>query len=278
MTPESSLACPACASREHRLRFARGRHVIVRCERCGLHSALPRPNPEMLRAIYRDASYFAGDAYYLDYLGHRHNYERLARRVVARVLRHRAPPGIWFDVGAAAGFQLEVARRAGFETRGVEPCAAMAAHAQEEGLDVTQGELETTPLPHQTLHVVSFLDSLEHFLDPRHAVRLAFDALDARGVIVVQTPNVGSPAARLLAARWPHYTPPEHLFYFTRTSLTLLLERSGFRLLELSSLGHYFSLRELSRRLLGLRLDRAPLADHSVYLNSGDLFAIACKR
>jgi 2-polyprenyl-3-methyl-5-hydroxy-6-metoxy-1,4-benzoquinol methylase len=181
-------------------------------------------------------------------------------------------------VGAAAGFFMQEARAFGFQVTGIEPCAQMAAHARGSGLDVRSALFEDFTLEDGSKSVVTFLDSLEHFLDPRAALDKARRALEPGGLVVVHTPNVGSWAARIFRSRWPHFTPPEHLHYFDRTSLRLMLERAGFALLSLTTLGHYFSLQELSRRLLHAGGGGGRLGRRSVYIDAGDLFAIAKTR
>jgi hypothetical protein len=97
------------------------------------------------------------------------------------------------------------------------------------------------------------------------------------------TPNVESTLARVLGARWPHYTPPEHLWYFSSKSLRRLLARVGFEPKLMTSLGHHWSLDELTQKLAprarravgALGLGR--LLATSVYLNVGDLFVVARK-
>ena len=273
-----ALACAACGARQFQFCYPAAGHSIVRCERCGLGTALPRPSLTALRRLYEDPKYFADGDFYLDYLGHAESYQRLARRVVARVSRHKAPPGRWLDVGAAAGFFLKEAKAAGWVVSGIEPCKPMAAVARNAGLDVESALFEEVPLEKGSLSVVAFLDSLEHFLSPRDALLKAQLALERGGLVVVHTPNFRSLAARAMRQRWPHLTPPEHLHYFDAVSLRLILERAGYDVVSLSSLGHYFSLRELSRRLLHIDVGNGPLGKKTLYIDAGDLFAIARAR
>ncbi|HMR05994.1 MAG TPA: class I SAM-dependent methyltransferase [Polyangiaceae bacterium] len=267
--------CAACGGRLFLLSYRLTEHVILRCDACGLGSAFPKPTPASLKSLYASPDYFQGSAYYLDYVGHAANYRRLAQKVIARVTRHRTPPGRWFDVGAAAGFFMQEAKAAGWNVAGLEPCPEMAQHARGAGLNVDSALFEEYSLGDASQTVVTFLDSLEHFLDPRAALDKARHALEPGGLVVIHTPNVGSLAARILRARWPHLTPPEHLHYFSRTSLRLMLERAGFEMLSLDTLGHYFSLQELSRRLLKTRKPMRYLGRRSFYVDAGDLFAIA---
>lgn len=241
----------------------------------------PLPDAGELRRIYEDPAYFAGAGYYLDYLAHEDNHRRLARRLLARLAPFVAPGGRVLDVGAAAGFFLDEARRRGFVATGIEPSPAMSRHAREAlGLEVRTGSFEPEALGGERFALISFLDSLEHFVDPEAQLAAAHELLEPGGVLALLTPNVQSLLATLLGRRWPHYTPPEHLWYFSPASLRRLLARTGFDVLSTSSLGHFWSLDELATKLaprtrhaLGaLGLER--LLRRSVYLNVGDSFVV----
>lgn len=267
-------ACPICHEGVLRRRHRVNGFDVLGCPECKVGLAWPLPSASELAEIYRDPRYFSGASYYLDYLRHEQNHRRLARRV----LRVLGPPGALLDVGAAAGFFLDEARRAGWSPVGVEPSPEMSRHARDElGLDVTTGAFEPAGFGSRRFRAVTFLDSLEHFSDPEAALAGARELLEPGGVLAILTPNGESPLAKLMGARWPHYTPPEHVWYFSSASLRRVLARVGFELRREGSVGHYWSIEELSTKLapaLGRRLGPR-LLGKNVYLNVGDLLVIA---
>ncbi len=272
----SDLACPGCSGLCYSWLGTKSGYTLVRCQACGLGRTLERPTQEVTDAMYADPAYFVGGEYYLDYVQHEDGYRALARRVVTRV--RRASPGAthWYDVGAAAGFYLDEARRAGFSVSGVEPSASMCEVARSRlGLSLENVTFERASLPVEPIDVLSFCDSLEHFHRPDQALAQARQWLRPGGLVVVHTPNLGSPLARLMGAWWPHFTPPEHLFYFDPRSLSGLLARLGFEVLELDTLGHYFRPRELLRKGLGWHLHGTGRVALPIYVATGDLFCIA---
>ncbi|MBK8997696.1 MAG: class I SAM-dependent methyltransferase [Myxococcales bacterium] len=277
-------ACPVCRSPSLASRFSVRGFAILRCGECGVGLSWPRPRQDEVSGIYTDASYFHGAGYYLDYVAHEDNHRRLARRVLAELESVLPPGGRILDVGAAAGFFLDEARARGFSVTGVELSPEMSRHARDElALDVQSAAFEPSRFGRARFSAVTFLDSLEHFVDPEAALAGARSLLEPGGAVALLTPNVASPLARLLGARWPHYTPPEHLWYFSPGSLARLLARVGFEQQHRGSLGHHWSLDELSTKLAP-RARRAARAlglerrlARSVYLNVGDLFVIATK-
>ena len=61
--------------------------------------------------------------------------------------------------------------------------------------------------------------------------------LRAGGLLVLKTPDIGSPHARRMGMRWAQIKPPEHLVYFDVTSMTRMLHACGFQLDRLRPVG-----------------------------------------
>jgi hypothetical protein len=50
------------------------------------------------------------------------------------------------------------------------------------------------------------------------------------GVLIIETPNVEGLGKILLGKSWGGWYIPRHLYFFSPKSLTILLEKSGFRI------------------------------------------------
>lgn len=136
--------------------------------------------------------------------------------------------GALLDVGAAGGYLVERANRAGFEARGVE----ISEHAVQVASRVVPGKvhrgtLETLDLQPDSLDVVTLFDVLEHVPAPQDSLSRLARWLKPGGWLAVTTPDVDSLSARLMAGAWPHYKE-EHLFYPSREGLRMLFAATGF--------------------------------------------------
>jgi SAM-dependent methyltransferase len=116
--------------------------------------------------------------------------------------------------------------------------------------------------PDVSFDVVTMWDSLEHVADPAACIRKAHCVLQGSGYLFMRTPDAGSPAAMILGRSWYHYAPPGHLHFFDRKTISLLLDRNGFRLLRIAYLARYVSLAEIVINL-GLMLNMQKLKDIS---------------
>lgn len=192
----------------------------------------PLPADNWAETFY-DRGYFAGGGRggYIDYLADELQHRSNARSRVALARRFgAAPPGAWLDVGCATGFTLDEAHAAGFAVLGVELSAWARGVASERfGLNVVPTLDEARrALPHGS-DVVSLFQVLEHLRDPLAALRDARACLRPNGLIIIETWDRSSLVARFLGRYWHQITPPSVLWLLDRKSLTLALERAGFR-------------------------------------------------
>ena len=243
---ERSWSCPVCGGRASRPRWAvttaatengvaaeafrpsadrYGETVaaVVLCAACTHASLAERPSDQAVAAAYGDAA----DAVSLD---EERGQVETALRGLARVERHAAP-GRLLDVGCWTGSLVAAAQQRGWKAEGVEPSTWAVARARERGLDVREGSLGDGGDPSGAYDCVTACDVLEHLLDPADAVRQVRELLVPGGLLYLTVPDAGSPLARLMGRRWWSVLPM-HVQYFTRASMTRLLEAHGFRVLE----------------------------------------------
>jgi SAM-dependent methyltransferase len=228
----STLADPACllcdgpSRPEGRFTPARFR----RCERCGFIFAAGEPDTDVYDDTYF-AGYMGGD--YLSEEAQRRKESRIRLDLLARLA---PPPRKLLEVGSAAGFFLHEASLRGYEPVGIEPNAAMAAHARDElGMDVRVGRLGELPLPGESFGVACAFHVVEHLERPREALRAVHDALAPGGHLLAEVPNAESAAAHRLGGRWKSLEPSYHVGQYGPGSLRTLLERTGFEVLRIDT-------------------------------------------
>jgi 2-polyprenyl-3-methyl-5-hydroxy-6-metoxy-1,4-benzoquinol methylase len=145
-----------------------------------------------------------------------------------------------FDVGCSDGAFLDLARRAGLDTAGIELSPGAAQRAWQKGHRVQCGSATEPTMPASTaFDVVTMWDVLEHMARPRKALEYAAAILRPGGRLLVVTPLMGSPYDRLGFAlhrisggRWQRMLrmcwSGDHLFRFHPKGLCRLLHAMGF--------------------------------------------------
>jgi len=249
-----SAPCPACGCpTPQRYRYGKNGCDILQCEECGLgRSEVSDFDP----ARYYTRGYFSGQHAdgYGDYLGS----EKVLRREFARtveVVRRHCAGGKLIELGCAYGFFLDEAKPF-FTVAGIELAEEAAAHARGAGLDVLTGIADETNLARLgPADVIVLLDVIEHLPDPRATLDLAVRHLNPGGIVVITTGDFASLYARLAGSHWRLMTPPQHLWFFTPTSIGRMASGLG---LEVECLDHPAKVVPLSlilfqlRRMIGL--------------------------
>jgi SAM-dependent methyltransferase len=236
---ETATTCSLCAAPARFFMHKNGCDIHS-CTGCGLAFVHPVPDPA---GVYtRD--YFAGAANGFGYVNYDNDKAPMATtlRKYLRAIEPLAPRHArLLDVGAATGVFISLAKQHGFDARGVDISDFAAQEARQRGLVVATGTLADLPLC-ERFDVITMLDLIEHVPDPRCELGLARERLQDGGVLAISTLDAGSLYARLMGRRWNQILPPEHLHYFNRVALRILLENAGFDVIGVSTVGKRFRL------------------------------------
>ncbi|MBI5055303.1 MAG: class I SAM-dependent methyltransferase [Nitrospirae bacterium] len=222
---------------------------IRRCRVCDLAFLDPVPQQDFLEDFYNNESYFTKD--HLPYFGEcfkGYSMDSITIRDFRKVLNRLPdiPNGKLLDIGCATGVFLDLARKKGWNTRGVELSKWASGYARENfGLDVFTGTLEQTYFPDQSFDVVTAWDVLEHLPNPVVFLKEIKRILKKDGTLYINTicyrsilNYVGHLAYRLSFGRikYPlyHLYGIHHIYYFSRKSLTWMIENSGFKVTDIT--------------------------------------------
>ena len=282
-------ACPICGGdvgRRDGPDLVKDGYALVRCRSCGVLFRAELPADDELPALYEDGYFESaagelGAQGYLDYLRDEPNHRATARSRL-RLLARYSPPGRLLDVGCAAGFFADEARRAGWDAEGVELSPAMAAHAAELGVPVRQGIFAVVPRPEPGLAAVTMWDYIEHSTDPVRDLAIAAGLLRPGGVTALSTGDVASLAARVSGSRWHLLTPRHHNFFFDPETIGIALRRAGLDVVAVTHPGGRYSVAYLAHKL-GLEPVSTWLSERnagaiSVPVNLFDVMTVVARR
>jgi SAM-dependent methyltransferase len=131
------------------------------------------------------------------------------------------------DVGCAYGYCVEAAQNH-FEACGIDVSPHAIEAARQRGLDCCVSTLTNFHSP-ERFDVITMLDCIEHLPEPQRDIGAAFELLRPSGILVITTGDIDTLTARLAGKRWRLMTPPQHLHFFSKQSLTRLVETAGFK-------------------------------------------------
>jgi SAM-dependent methyltransferase len=264
---------------------------IVKCPRCGLLFRRSLPTTEQLGEIYAE-TYFrraegdVGGQGYDDYL-HEEELHRLNAGVRVRRLGTFVSPGRLLDVGAAAGFFMDEARRVGWTVEGVDVSPEMSRWGRERlGLNLRTGTFARQDYSEGAYDGVTMWDYLEHSVDPVGDLVRARALLRPGGVLALSTGDAESLVARVSGRRWHLLTPRHHNFFFSTATLRRACDVARLEVLDTGHPGARYSLRYLTYKLrsmaprsrlvrrTGEAFERSRTATVSVPVNLGDIVTL----
>ena len=231
---EEIVCCALCGQERFQPLFhpwagkrRRRRYHVVRCPDCGFLYRQPGIRPDRLGELYSGA--------YGGFLTGR--YSRKRRRRYKLVMDSFSPLFAdgrgrrLLDFGCGAGIFLEIAHARGFDCYGVDlsPDAIERARRRPWGAKAYHGApLEVPEIAAGGFDVITLWSVLAHLPRPVEDFTMLRGLLAPDGVLLVLTVNANSLYLKARREEWNGFTP-NHLKFFSPTTLSLLLTRAGFR-------------------------------------------------
>lgn len=253
--------CPVCwetATKNYFVKtVAHASYPILRCRSCGGAFVMPRPSQETLTAYYgeqyrREAqdSPEEGCRKALEQEAAYPNSTLDATRMVGWC-KKLAPGDRLLDVGAGFGFFSREAVDKGFKVVALEPapfCRDIFFHLNGFHATPKMLDAEFAREHEAAFDVVIMSQVLEHVPDLDETLDLLRTLLTPGGLAAIAVPHFCSVVSRLQGRRDMFISPPEHLNFFTLTSLVRLFCRNGFHLMRAETISR-FDPRRIKARL-----------------------------
>ena len=209
---------------------------LTQCKSCELVFVNPRPSEELLGAFYEGPDYRCHDE------NENHVTQGKADFVLGRVEAFEPPRKTFLDFGCGGGWLLRAAHRRGWDVHGYEVGAAGLDTCARLDLPVT-GDIAELPRRHFGAIVLNHV--LEHLEEPLVTLEALGELLAPGGRLFIMVPNARSLRAKLAMPALCRFFGfderyrafPIHLSYFSRQSLTAILERTGWRVCDFETAG-----------------------------------------
>jgi 2-polyprenyl-3-methyl-5-hydroxy-6-metoxy-1,4-benzoquinol methylase/ribosomal protein S27E len=236
----TEVDCPACGATERTHRFAKYKMDWAACADCATVYLSPRPDPGLMTEYYRTSQnyeYWSRVIFPASEDARRAKIFRpRAERVADIVRRHGTGTGTLVDVGAGYGTFCEEMSTVGTFQRVValEPEPHLAQTCRDKGLETIEARVEDATI--DRLDAVTSFEVIEHLFAPRDFVRRCAELLPPGGLFIVTCPNVRGFDIEVLGPK-SDAIDPEHVNLFHPESLSTMLEREGFEVLEAQTPG-----------------------------------------
>lgn len=232
--------CIICSSQHHEKKF----QCLKECKKCGLISADLNFTRAEIQNIYKNENYFKGGFEgmdYVNYLAEKPALEKNFQKRLSDVIQFTPNPELksLLEIGAGYGFFLKMAQKKFKTASGIE----LSPHGCKYALKTLRvNMIHDDFLLCKTISefdVICMWDTIEHLTDPHLYIKKCFQALNKNGFLHITTGDIGSFNAKLRGAKWRMIHPPTHLFYFSRKSITKLLQNNGFEIKKIKYVGNH---------------------------------------
>jgi 2-polyprenyl-3-methyl-5-hydroxy-6-metoxy-1,4-benzoquinol methylase len=148
--------------------------------------------------------------------------------------------GKLLDVGCGSGNFLTRANSCGWETFGVDFDKASVANANNNGLNVVHGLIESINSD-CLFDVITISHVIEHVASPENLIKESLRRLAPGGIISIATPNNEGFGIKKWKNLWSSLETPRHLVVFNKRSISFILSKSGANKFKFMNRGwHHF--------------------------------------
>jgi 2-polyprenyl-3-methyl-5-hydroxy-6-metoxy-1,4-benzoquinol methylase len=233
--------CPACASPRSDVQFKKDNFQYVQCTSCLTLYNDPRPQYGDIQKLYRDSesTKFWVEKFFSPFAEARREkiFRPRAEYIASKFPHYRS--AVIGDIGAGFGLFLEelraLWREAGFWA--IEPSEDMAGICSSKGFNVIKSMVEDIEERDGTFDLLTSFELVEHLYEPILFLEKINALLKKGGIFYFTTLNGLGFDIQVLWERSKSISPPHHLNFFNPSSISLLLNRSGFEVIEVATPG-----------------------------------------
>lgn len=250
----ATFQCPVCGDKSPDRVYEFKEFAVLKCGQCTVSWRSNMYTPDMIVQMYVNEDYDQHPffSYERDNLDNPKNkrFTNFARALAK--MRGEVGPGRLLDVACGSGMFLALAEQHGWEVSGVEISPALSTMCKKNTRAcIYTAPFEAAELPPASFDVITFWDIIEHVLDPVAFIAKARSLLKPGGMVLFCTPdeesllaNVGRTLYRISASRlgYPALAlhPRFHTFFFSRSSLSRLLQQQGLQVIDAYSQEAFF--------------------------------------
>lgn len=211
-----------------------GSYTFLQCARCGLLNITPVPDDVKLAEAY-PSTYHA----YHPHANALAKYmkKKYWKRKASRYAKFAHKEAYILDIGCSSRDLMIAFKEQGFKNvRGLDFNKEVIEKARSRGLEVSHGNIEMYSAHEGNFQMIVMDNFIEHVYNPIEIFKKCHDLLSPGGVVVGETPNVDSWDYRLFRRYWGGYHTPRHLNLFNVYNLSVLAEKTGFRVKRINNI------------------------------------------
>jgi len=229
------IKCNVCGSDSTKTYLKAKSYLYVKCRICGLIYQNPQPVLKDIKNCYNE------DYFRYEYTNEDNFFNLMLLGFKDIGLNpaklKQATHKQFLDIGCATGKLLSYMKGLKWQIQGVEICKESAEYGMKKRrVPIFSGTLAQAHFAEESFSLIHFSHLIEHVADPSALLREVRRILKPGGMAVITTPNSDGFQARLLKTHW-RSAIADHLFLFSKKTLSRLLESLHFKIYKVVTWG-----------------------------------------
>ncbi len=226
------------------------RYNLTKCKKCGYVETTPQNiNPV---DIYETGHYKVKSFFFAPFLINLPDYLYMCLILRGRSINKKSEI---LDFGCGKGFFLYLLKKLSYKNlNGLETSVSRARYAHEiTGLNISNEYYTGGLIMNKKYDCISMIHVMEHIENPFDFLKIMInDALNDRGFLLIEVPNINSLASNMAGTTWAHFTPHFHVNHFTIESFSSFCKENNFKYDMISTFSFYNSAMGMTSALLSL--------------------------
>ncbi len=236
-----SVNCPACNSQKSKFAFMKYKFSFRRCSSCETIFMSPRPTSKIMSDYYSNSENYKFWSEFIFPLSDKVRKNQIHKlwfeRIKNFLVQNRRTHENILEIGSGFGTfgEIVISNKLFKKYVGIEPSPELFEVCLSKGLEVYKERLEKFTYKKKFDVAVSF-EVIEHIFNPKDFLKKINRLLKRKGLIFLSCPNGQGFDIKVLKEK-SQAVDSEHVNLFNTNSIGLLLERSGFKLIDVFTPG-----------------------------------------
>ncbi|HZH94662.1 MAG TPA: class I SAM-dependent methyltransferase [Flavisolibacter sp.] len=209
--------------------------VIWQCAHCTLRFTQDAPDENSIERYYKSENYISHtntDEGFINQLYKRVRKYTLEQKAALINATTGIKEGTLLDVGCGIGAFLHTMGAKGWNVKGLEP-DSNARKLAKKLYDIDAEEpAQLFQLSPGSFNAITLWHVLEHVHELHGYMKQLKNLLASNGRLFIAVPNYTSLDADMYGVNWAAYDVPRHLYHFTPTAMTALVEQHGMKVIS----------------------------------------------
>ncbi len=215
--------CRLCSNKKISFYYKIDNYSYYFCHHCQTLFLNPQPTKIIIDHYYKTS---------FEYISGHINKTRIinqAKKIIKNLKKLHLQGKTLLDIGCGYGFFLQEAKKAGFQTEGIEPSNKLTSQI----LSPLKSKVINLPLEEyfyqnkrkKNFDFIVMIHVIEHIKNPNQWIQMAYFLLNQNGILYIETPNLQSHLYNVERENYTFLTPPDHLWVFSKKSFQTIIQK-----------------------------------------------------